>query len=190
VSLRLGVLGSTRGTALQGVIDAIEAGRLAAEIVLIVSDKANAPILTRAAKHHIPALHIDFAGLTREAYDKKVTDAFLKARADIILMIGYMRIVSPAFVKAWEGRLLNVHPSLLPAFGGKMNRDVHRAVLDSGVRQTGCTVHIVTEEVDAGPVLLQKTCDVLPGDTVETLKDRVQALEQRAFVEVLKNWGR
>jgi len=105
------------------------------------------------------------------------------------LMIGYMRIVSAAFVEAWRGRLLNVHPSLLPAFGGLMNKSVHEAVLEAGVAETGCTIHQVTEDVDAGPIVLQKRCAVLPSDTVETLKDRVQALEQTAFVEVLQGWS-
>lgn len=189
MTLRLGVLGSTRGTALQGVIDAIEAGTLDAKIVLIISDKAEAPILQRGLKHRIPSLHIGKAGLTREAFDAEVTEEFKRAHADLILMVGYMRIVSPSFVKAWEGKILNVHPSLLPEFGGGMNRDVHRAVLESGTKKTGCTIHVVTDEVDAGPILLQKQCDVLPDDTVETLKDRVQALEQQAFVEVLQKWG-
>jgi folate-dependent phosphoribosylglycinamide formyltransferase PurN len=103
-------------------------------------------------------------------------------------MIGYMRIVSDAFVEEWKGRMLNVHPSLLPAFGGLMNKSVHEAVLATGVSETGCTIHQVTAEVDGGPIVWQKRCAVLPGDTVETLKDRVQALEQAAFVEVLQGW--
>ena len=106
----------------------------------------------------------------------------------LVLMIGYMRIVSPEFVAEWSGRLLNVHPSLLPAFGGMMNKSVHEAVLAAACAETGCTIHQVTEDVDAGPIVLQKRCAVLPGDTVETLKDRVQALEQEAFVEVLQKW--
>jgi phosphoribosylglycinamide formyltransferase 1 len=189
MTLKIGILGSTKGTALQGVIDAIEAGRLDAEIVLIVSNRPDAPILERAAKHRLPSLPVDPTGLTREAYDEKVTAALRQAGAEVVLLVGYMRVVSPAFVNTWEGRLLNVHPSLLPAFGGKMNKDVHRAVLDSGAKHTGCTIHIVTDEVDAGPILLQKKCDVLPEDTVDSLKDRVQALEQQAFVEVLQKWG-
>ncbi|HTK83791.1 MAG TPA: phosphoribosylglycinamide formyltransferase [Patescibacteria group bacterium] len=190
MTLRLGVLGSTRGTALQGVIEAIEAGTLDAKIVLIVSDKPDALILQRGLKHGIHSLHIGKAGLTREAFDAEVTEEFKRAHADLILMVGYMRIVSAAFVKAWEGKILNVHPSLLPEFAGGMNRDVHRAVIESGAKKTGCTIHIVTEDVDAGPILLQKQCEVLPGDTVETLKERVQALEQQAFVEVLQKWGK
>jgi folate-dependent phosphoribosylglycinamide formyltransferase PurN len=99
-----------------------------------------------------------------------------------------MRIVSAKFIEAWRGRLLNVHPSLLPAFGGLMNWSVHKAVLAAGVSETGCTIHQVTEEVDGGPIVLQKRCPVLPGDTAEMLKDRVQALEQAAFVEMLHGW--
>jgi phosphoribosylglycinamide formyltransferase-1 len=189
MSLRVGVLGSTRGTALQGVIDAIAAGSLEVEVVLVVSDRATAPILQRAAEHGIRAVHLDPKGLTREAYDERVTAALVEAGAQLVLMIGYMRIVSKTFVEAWRGRLLNVHPSLLPAFGGLMNKSVHEAALAAGVAETGCTIHQVTEDVDAGPIVLQKRCAVLPGDTVDALKGRVQALEQAAFVEVLQGWS-
>jgi len=189
MTLRVGVLGSTRGTALQGVLDAVAAGELDAEIVLVLSDKAHAGILERAAKYGVKTLHLDAKGLTREEYDARVTEAFREAGAELLLMIGYMRITSDAFVDAWRGRLLNVHPSLLPAFGGLMNKSVHQAVLDAGVAETGCTIHQVTEEVDAGPIVLQLRCAVLPGDTVESLKDRVQALEQEGVVEVLRGWS-
>jgi phosphoribosylglycinamide formyltransferase-1 len=188
MSLKVGVLGSTRGTALQGILDAIAAGTLDVEIVLVVSDKQTAPILERAAKHGVRALFLDPAGLKREAYDDQVSKALHEAGAELVLLIGYMRIVSAKFVETWRGRLLNVHPSLLPAFGGLMNQRVHEAVLAAGVSETGCTIHQVTEEVDGGPIVLQKRCPVLPGDTAETLKDRVQALEQAGFVEVLQGW--
>jgi phosphoribosylglycinamide formyltransferase-1 len=188
MSLKIGVLGSTRGTALQGVIAAIESGTLDVEIALVISDRQTAPILERAAAHNLPSIFISPAGLTREAYDEFVTTALQQAGVQLVLMIGYMRIVSLAFVDTWRGRLLNVHPSLLPAFGGLMNKSVHEAVLASGITETGCTIHQVTEDVDAGPILLQKKCAVLPDDTVDTLKDRVQALEQAAFVEVLQGW--
>ena len=188
MTLKLGVLGSTRGTALQGVLDAIRAGELDAEIVLVASDKRDAAILERARNFGVPATFFDPAGMKREAYDAQMSDAFRAAGAELVLMIGYMRIVSSAFVEAWRSRLLNVHPSLLPAFGAMTDKNVHAAVLAAGVKETGCTIHHVTEEVDAGPIVLQKHCAVLPQDTVETLKDRVQALEQQAFVEVLQGW--
>jgi len=189
MGLKVGVLGSTRGTALQGVLDAIAAGLLDVEIVLVISDRATAPILQRAVEHGIRTEHLDAKGLTRDLYDALVTAKLIEAGAQLVLMIGYMRIVSAAFVEAWRGRLLNVHPSLLPAFGGLMNKSVHEAVLEAGVAETGCTIHQVTEDVDAGPIVLQKRCAVLPGDTVDALKDRVQALEQAAFVEVLQGWS-
>jgi len=189
MSLRVGVLGSTRGTALQGVLDAVAAGALDVEIVLVVSDRSAAPILERARRHDAPALFLDPSGLKRAEYDARVTEVLQEAGAQLILMVGYMRIVSAAIVEAWRGRLLNVHPSLLPAFGGMMDTRVHEAVLAAGVPETGCTIHQVTEDVDAGPIVLQKRCPVLPGDTADTLKERVQALEQAAFVEVLREWS-
>jgi phosphoribosylglycinamide formyltransferase 1 len=188
MSLKVGVLGSTRGTALQGILDAVAQGMLDVEIVLVASDKQTAPILERARNYGVRAVFIDPAGMKREAYDQQVNDALREAGAELVLLIGYMRIVSAKFVEAWRGRLLNVHPSLLPAFGGLMNQRVHEAVLAAGVSETGCTIHQVTEEVDGGSIVLQKRCPVLPGDTAEALKDRVQALEQAAFVEVLRGW--
>ncbi len=189
MSLRIGILGSTRGTALQGVLDAIASGALDVEIVLVISDKVTAPLLQRAANYGVKTMPMDAKGLSREEFDARVTDALNEAGAQLVLMIGYMRIVSAEFVNAWRGRLLNVHPSLLPAFGGLMNKSVHEAVLAAGVSETGCTIHQVTEDVDAGEIVLQKRCAVLPGDTVDALKDRVQALEQKAFVEVLQGWS-
>jgi formyltetrahydrofolate-dependent phosphoribosylglycinamide formyltransferase len=188
MSLKVGVLGSTRGSALQGILDAVAAGSLDVEIVLVISDKQTAPILERAAKYGVPALFLDPAGLKRDIYDQQVSKALRDAGAELVLMVGYMRIVSAEFVETWRGRLLNVHPSLLPDFGGLMDMKVHEAVLAAGVSQTGCTIHQVTEEVDGGPIILQKHCPVLPGDTAEMLKDRVQKLEQAAFVEVLRGW--
>jgi phosphoribosylglycinamide formyltransferase-1 len=188
MSLKVGVIGSTRGTALQGLLDAISARALDVDLVLVVSDKRNALILERADGYGVPTLFLDPAGLKRDEYDRQVTGALRQAGAELVLMIGYMRIVSASFVEEWKGRLLNVHPSLLPAFGGLMNQKVHEAVLAAGVSETGCTIHQVTEEVDGGPIVLQKRCPILPGDTPELLKDRVQALEQVAFVEILQGW--
>ena len=190
-SLRVGVLGSTRGTALGGILNALRHRELpGVELALVVADKPGAPILDRAGEHGVDNLFLNPKGLEREMFDAEVTSAFEEAEVDLILMIGYMRIVSREFIETWRGRLLNVHPSLLPAFAGLMNRQVHEAVLAAGAPETGCTVHEVTEEVDRGPIVLQKRCRVLEGDTVESLKDRVQVLEQEAFVEVLRDWPR
>jgi phosphoribosylglycinamide formyltransferase-1 len=190
MKLRVGVLGSTRGTALKGVLDAIAAGTLDVDLRIVISDKPTAPILERAKLYKVPSLYLDPTGLAREQYDERVSAELRNADVELVLLIGYMRILSPGFVETWRGRLLNVHPSLLPAFAGLMNRKVHEAVLSAGVPETGCTIHQVTEEVDGGPIVLQKRCPVLPDDTVDSLKDRVQALEQSAFVDVLREWNK
>ena len=174
---------------MQGMLDAIASRHLDAEVRIVISDRASAPILERARQHGIAALALEPKGIARADFDALVTEALEAAGVDLVLMIGYMRIVSAPFVERWRGRLLNVHPSLLPAFAGGMNLNVHAAVLASGVKETGCTIHQVTEEVDAGPIVLQKRCPVLEGDTAEVLKNRVQALESQAFVEVLQNWS-
>jgi phosphoribosylglycinamide formyltransferase-1 len=188
MGLRVGVLGSTRGTAMQGVLEAIAAGTLDVEIVLVGSDKEDALILERARGFGLPAEFFDPAGLKRDEFDARISSALLAAGAELVLLVGYMRILSDGFVEQWRGRLLNVHPSLLPAFGAMTDKNVHAAVLAAGVAETGCTIHQVTEVVDGGPMVLQKRCPVLPGDTVDTLKERVQALEQAGFVEVLRDW--
>jgi phosphoribosylglycinamide formyltransferase-1 len=188
MSLKVGVLGSTRGTALQGVLEAIAAGTLDVEIVVVASDKSDAGILERARGFGLTTKFFDPAGMKRVEYDARVSAELLAAGVELVLLVGYMRILSDGFVEQWRGRLLNVHPSLLPAFGAMMDKNVHAAVLAAGVAETGCTIHQVTEVVDGGPIVLQKRCAVLPGDTVDTLKERVQALEQAGFVEVLRDW--
>ena len=99
-----------------------------------------------------------------------------------------MRILSEDFVLNWSGKIINVHPSLLPKHAGGMNENVHKQVLDSGDKETGCTIHLVTAKVDGGPILIQKKCRVVPGDTVESLKERVQKLEGEAFIEIIREW--
>lgn len=181
----LGVLGSTRGTDLQAVIDAIESGKLRARVALVISNKADAGILERSKRHDIDHVFVDPKGLTREQYDVKVCSLFAAVGVDLVLMIGYMRIVSPVFIAAYRNRCMNVHPSLLPDFAGGMDLQVHAAVIAAGKKESGCTVHYVTEEVDGGPIVLQERCAVLPDDTPETLKARVQELEGTAFVKAI-----
>lgn len=183
--IKLGVLGSTRGTALQGVIDAINTKTLDARIELIISNKSDAIILERAKTHQIKNLFVNAKGLSREHYDQRVSALFKEHQVDFILLVGYMRILSPGFIQDWQDKILNVHPSLLPAFAGLMDTAVHQAVLDSGAKETGCTIHLVNDIVDGGKILLQKHCSVETKDTAESLKQKVQALEQMAFVEVV-----
>ncbi len=189
---KIAVLGSTRGTDMQAIIDAIETGTLKAEITVVISDRKRAGILDRARSHAIKAVHIpsreEGVLKDRETYDREIDAVLREHGADLVLLIGYMRIVSPWFCRAWEDRLVNVHPSLLPDFAGGMDGDVHEAVIASGNRETGCTVHLVTEEVDGGPILLQKRCEVLEDDTPHVLKARVQELEGRALIEIIDQY--
>ncbi|MEM3104351.1 MAG: phosphoribosylglycinamide formyltransferase, partial [Candidatus Bathyarchaeia archaeon] len=185
--IRLIVLGSTRGTDLQAIIDAITSGTLNAEVVCVISDRKNAYILERARQNGIEALFINPKGLTREEYDKLIMDEIEKrSPVDLILLIGYMRILSSQFVRKYRWRIVNIHPSLLPAFAGGMDLDVHKAVLDYGVKVTGCTLHFVDEGVDTGPIILQKPVMVDESDTPETLKTKVQKAEQEIILEAIK----
>lgn len=183
--LKLAILGSTRGTNMLAIIEAIQQKKLPATIEVVISNKADAIILERAREHGLVAEFIDPKGLTREEYDERVSALLRQHQVALVVMVGYMRIVSDKFVADWHHRIINVHPSLLPAFAGKMDLEVHRDVLSAGVKESGCTVHYVTEIVDGGPIVVQKACPVLAGDTPESLKARVQALEGEALIEAI-----
>lgn len=183
--IHVAILSSTRGTNLTAIVEAIQQKKLPASIDIVLSNKREAQILDRAASYGLRTQFVDSMGLTREAYDQKLSVLLQQYAVDLLVLMGYMRILSAAFVAEWKNKIINVHPSLLPAFAGKMDLDVHRAVLESGVKETGCTVHYVTEEVDAGPIILQKKCSVLPLDTPEILKKRVQQLEGEALVAAI-----
>lgn len=185
--LRLGVLGSTRGTVMMSLIHAINVSELNAEIALVVSNQSQALILERAQNQNIPNFFISAKNLAREDYDQKISDLFKRYDVDCIVLIGYMRILSKTFVDAWKNKIINIHPSLLPQFAGMLDTKLHEAVLNSNLFETGCTVHYVTEDLDAGEILLQKKCSILPNDTVDTLKARVQNLESQALIEVIQS---
>ena len=185
--IRLGVLGSTRGTNMLAFIQAIQQKKLSASIEIVISNKPDALILERAQQHHLTALYVDAKGCARAEYDAKLSLHLQQHAVDLVVLIGFMRILSADFVETWKNKIINVHPSLLPAFSGMMDLDVHRAVLAAGVKQTGCTVHYVTEQVDAGGIVLQKKCAVLTEDTPESLKQRVQALEGEALIEAINS---
>jgi phosphoribosylglycinamide formyltransferase-1 len=175
------------------VLDGLSSRALNATVELVISNRPKAIILDRARAHGIPAVHADTTDpsgkrMGRESYDRVVDQLLISHSIDLVILIGYMRILSPWFCDRWRGRLINVHPSLLPDFAGGMDQDVHRAVLESHRTQTGCTVHLVTSDVDAGPILLQKRCPVRLGDTPDTLKARVQDLEGKALLEVIEGF--
>lgn len=186
--MQLGILGSTRGTHLSVIANAIENKLLPAKINLVISNKINAGILDRATAHRLPSLFVDATDLSRDQYDEKISTSLKQHRVDFIILIGYMRILSTKFVTEWKNKIINVHPSLLPAHAGKMDLEVHRAVLVAKEKETGCTVHYVTETVDSGPIILQKRCSVLPNDTPEILKERVQQLEGQALIEAMQHF--
>ena len=182
----LGIIGSTRGTGMLALIDAISKNKLHASIDLVISNKPDSLILERARAHHLQAQYVDPKScLSRDEYDAKISSLLRTHQIDLIVLIGYMRILTNSFVSEWRNKIINVHPSLLPDFAGSMDEDVHRAVLDSGMKETGCTVHYVTEEVDGGPILIQKKCVVTSGDTYESLKTRVQLLEGEALIDAI-----
>lgn len=182
----VGVLASTRATDLDAVVEAQKKGFFAAEISLLISDRKDAYCLERAGNHGIEAVFINPRGFsTREEFDKAVAMELDKKNVEFVVCIGYMRLLSAWFVEKYRGRILNVHPSLLPSFPG-MDLDVHRAVIDSGARVTGCTVHLVDEGKDTGPIVLQQAVEVKQDDTPETLKQRVQAAEQEVLPKAIR----
>ncbi len=187
--IRLGILGSTRGSDLVPIVEAIERQDLDASVEIIISNNERAPILDKGNKYKIPSVFIEHKNRDRVDFDREVSKNLLEKNIDLVLLIGFMRILSKEFVREWVGRIINVHPSLLPKYAGGMNNNVHRDVLLAKEKETGCTIHLVTAEVDRGPIIIQKKCVVLEKDTVESLKERVQALEGLAFVEAINKMG-
>ena len=183
--IKLGVIGSTNGTDLQAVLDAVGSGELSAEVSVVLSNQKSAYILERAENHNVPAVFVSHKGKTREEFDAEMTGVLKEYGVGLVLLVGFMRILSAGFCREWQNKLLNVHPSLLPKYAGGMDTNVHKEVLKNGDTQTGCTIHFVTDEVDGGPILVQKKCNVESDDTAETLKIKVQQLEGEAFIEVI-----
>lgn len=188
--IKLGVLGSTKGTDLQAILDAIHNDKLNAEVSVVISNRENAYILERARNHNVPAVFISHKEKSRVEFDAEITAILKDHKVDLILLIGFMRILSSEFCREWQNRILNVHPSLLPKYAGGMDTNVHAEVLKNKETETGCTIHFVTEEVDGGPILIQKKCTVELDDTVDTLKAKVQTLEGQAFIEAIQKFKR
>lgn len=186
--LRLGVLASGRGTNLQAIIDAIETGTLDARIAVIVSNKKEAQALERARRHKLTGVFLDskpFAheSNSREAYDRAILDVLQKHDVELIALAGYMRIVTTVLIGAYPNRIMNIHPSLLPAFPGL---DAQKKAVDWGVKIAGCTVHFVSEGVDEGPIIIQAAVPVLQGDTADTLSARILTQEHRIYPRAIQ----
>ena len=186
--LRLGFLASHTGSSLRAIVAAIDEGELDAEAVLVVSNNGDAAALAFAREQGLPARHLSATTEgSPEAADRAICEAMEAAGADLIVMSGYLRKLGPQTLRRFEGRVLNIHPALLPRHGGKgmYGRRVHEAVLRDGDETTGATVHLVDAEYDHGPMLLQAEVPVLADDTVEALQARVMALEPELYLQVL-----
>ena len=182
--LRVGVLASGRGSNFRALAQAAERGRIPAAMVVLVSDRASAPALAIAREHGIEAVVADpKQHPSREAHEKVVIGILEERRVGLVCLAGYMRLLSAGFVAHFAGRLLNIHPSLLPAFPGL---HPHRQALEHGVRISGATVHFVDEGVDSGPVVLQAAVPVAPDDTEETLAARILVEEHRIYPEAVR----
>lgn len=183
--LRLGVLGSGKGSNFVAIADAIADGRVPATVALVLSDVAGAGILGHAQARGLPARHLppgQFRTKLDEAAEAAYIAALREARVDLVVLAGFMRILKGDFIRAFEGRVVNIHPSLLPSFPGLA---AWKQALDYGVKVTGCTVHYVDQGVDTGPIIGQRTVPVLDGDTPERLHERIQTAERELYPAVV-----
>ncbi len=183
-SFKIGVLVSGRGTNLQAIIDAIEDGELNADIAVVLSNIKDAPALERAQKKGIGTAYLDpkqFA--SKKEYDLVLARELKNHRVDLVCLAGYMRILSPEFIGMFPGKIINIHPSLLPAFPGL---DVQQKAIDYGVKFSGCTVHFVNEEVDGGPIILQAVVPVHPSDDAATLSERILIQEHLIYPRAIQ----
>lgn len=181
-SRRIGILLSGRGSNFSAIADRVASGALDAEIVLVLGDKPDAPGLGEARRRGFDALSVSSANRDRARFDEEVRTSLLSHDVSLVCLAGFMRILGPGFVRAFPNRILNIHPSLLPAFPGL---DAQRRALDHGVRFSGCTVHFVDESLDGGPIVAQAAVPVLPGDTVDALSGRILAEEHRIYSEAI-----
>ena len=179
---RLGILLSGRGSNFMAIADNVAAGRIPAEIAVVISNRPNAPGLEEAERRGLATRMIPSKGLEREQYDRQVVAVLKEKQVDLVCLAGFMRLLSPYFVSEFPNRILNIHPSLLPAFPGL---DAQRQALEYGVKLTGCTVHFVDENLDAGPIILQTAIPVLDDDTPETLSARILQEEHRIYSEAI-----
>ena len=188
---RLGIIISGRGSNMSALADAVRDGRVpGAEVALVISDQPNAAGLAAAKERALETLVIERRGRSREDHDREIAAALHERRVDLVCLAGYMRLLSPEFIAAFRNRILNIHPSLLPAFPGL---HPHKQALDAGVTSSGCTVHYVDETLDGGPIIAQRRVPVLPEDTEESLAARILKQEHELYAEavakVIKDLG-
>jgi phosphoribosylglycinamide formyltransferase-1 len=180
---RVGVLVSGRGSNLQALVDASRRGELGGEVAVVVSNVEDALGLERARQAGIPAVFRDHRGKKREAFDAEIVEILRSHHVDLVCLAGFMRLLSPVFVRAFPGRIVNIHPALLPAFPGK---DAQRQAWEHGAKLSGATVHLVDEGVDSGPIVAQEAVPVLSSDTAETLAARILLAEHRLYPRAVR----
>lgn len=186
---KIAVLASTNGTDLQAIIDEMKAGKMPGiELAIVASNKQNCYALERAKEQGFKTSFIDPKGKTREEFDKEMAAVLEQEKINLVVLVGYMRILSTEFVRKFKNKIINVHPALIPKFCGPsfFGANVHEAVIAAHEKETGMTIHYVDEGVDTGKIILQKTCPVTSDDTVDSLKEKVQALEKKWYPEVIR----
>src|SRR5512146_2305796 len=176
----LGILLSGRGSNFEAIADAVAAGRIRAQIAVVISNRAEAPGIESARRRGLDARVIPSKGKAREQHDAEVVAALQEKNVDLVCLAGYMRLLSPWFIQQFPNRILNIHPSLLPAFPGL---EAQKQAFEYGVKVSGCTVHFVDENLDHGPIIVQKTVPVLPGDDEHALAERILEQEHVAYSE-------
>lgn len=181
--VNLGVLVSGSGSNLQAIIDNLEAGRLDAQIKIVISNIPDVYALDRAKKHRIPSMVIPHKGLKREEYDQKLVEALKSSDVELVVLAGFMRIITPVLLRAFPMKVMNIHPALLPAFPGT---HVWQMEVDSGVKFAGCTVHFVDEGTDTGPIIIQAVVPVYDDDSAETLNARILKQEHKIFSQAIQ----
>ncbi len=187
--LHIGVLSSTKATDLQVIIDSINSKKLDAEISVVISNNKNAYALERASKYKIKSIFLEPKNKEKEDYDREISKELDQHNVDLILLIGYMKILSSWFVRKYKNRIMNIHPSLLPAFAAGMDKNVHQNVLSYGCKVTGCTLHFVDESVDGGPIIMQKAVEIDNDENVDSLKAKVQKAEQEIILKAIALFG-
>jgi phosphoribosylglycinamide formyltransferase-1 len=186
--IRIGVLASGGGTNLQAIIDACESGEIDGDVVVVISNVPEAFALERAKKHGIDAFAFPHKGITREDHEKDVIDCLEQHQVDLVVLAGYLRMLTPVMINKYAGRMMNTHPALLPSFGGKgmHGLNVHQAVLDCGCKVSGCTIHFVTLDVDGGQIILQKAVPVQENDSAEMLQERILKEEHKLLPRAIQ----
>ena len=182
--INIGVLVSGRGTNLQAIIDATKEGKVEGKITIVISDNQDAYALKRARENNLETRYIDFKSFkTREDYDKKIEEYLREKDVDLVVLAGYMKILSPYFIKVFQNRIINIHPALLPSFPGL---HAQRQAIEYGVKISGCTVHFVDKEIDAGPIILQKAVEVSDMDNEKSLEEKILQEEHQILIQAIQ----